>query len=213
MTSRSTTHCSTWIFWAGVIGAAALFGAWSMPPQKGKPAVLLQNEGEEAKPEDNTTQNDAVGSGSPATGAATNPLYRRYHHWNSPGTTGLPTSDLEACESVCSRDRSCFGVTWDAAVKTCAKLPKGNFQPTTGLLGEYTVDEVITSLKDRSLKTDHLDCFGPYKRGETPGRLPPTSCPRSKEAAVNAYFHNSRPMHLFAGMFPGGHQTNMYGQF
>lgn len=224
MTSRSTTHCSTWIFLVGAIGAAALFAVWSMPPPKGKDPVLLQKEGEEEKPDDSAAaQDDAGGSGGAdgASGngsvdeaaAATNVLYRRYHHWNSPSAAGLPAPDLEACESACSGDSSCFGVTWDGAVKTCAKLPKGNFQPTTGLLGEFTTDEVITSMKDRSLKTDHLDCFGPYKRGETPGRLPPTYCPRSKEAAVNAYFHNSRPMHLFAGMFPGGHQTNMYGQF
>ena len=89
-------------------------------------------------------------------------------------------------------------------MQTCAKLPKGNFNPVSGLLGEFTVDTVTTSMKDKSLKADHLDCFGPYKRGEVPNRLPLTTCPRSREAAVNSYFHNSRPISLFAGMFPGG---------
>ena len=216
-----TTCRSTWIFLVGAIGVAALFAIWSVPPPT-KPPVLLQNEGEEEETSAKETTEETT-AGEQSDGAAEVPpataeesrdvLYRRYHHWNSPNLGGLPSDSLEGCESACAGDSTCFGVTWDKALQTCAKLPKGNFNPNSGLLGEFTTDNVTTSMKDKSLKTDHLDCFGPYKRGEVPGRLPPTYCPRSTEAAVNAYFHNSRPLHLFAGMFPGGHQTNMYGQF
>lgn len=228
-----TCRDATWIFLVGAIGAAALLAVWSMPPIETKFPVRLTKEGEEGtqggaqggaqgetKQEDNAeaktdaqakaeTPNAAEG----AEAKAPEVLYRRYHHWNSPHGGGQPTTSLEGCETACSGDPTCFGVTYDPMVKTCGMLPKGNFDVKSGLLGEFTADDVVTSMKDRSLKTDNLDCFGPYKRGEVPGHIPPTYCPRSREAAVNAYFHNSRPMHLFAGMFPGGHQTNMYGSF
>ena len=198
---------STWIFLAGAIGAATLFAMWSMPPSK--PPVLLQKEGDDSE----TPQQTDAEAGEKEAAAVPQEaaeeqlpdvLYRRYHHWNSPNSGGLPADSLEKCESACSGDSSCFGVTWDGNMQTCAKLPNGNFDPKSGLLGEFTVDTVTTSMKDKSLTADHMDCFGPYKRGEVPNRLPPTYCPRSREAAVNSYFHNSRPISLFAGMFPGG---------
>ncbi len=225
-----TCRDATWIFLVGAIGAAAVLAVWSMPPIETKSPVRLVKEGEdeddtqgkvqgetkqeEANAEAKTTPNATAEDGTEKTKAkAPEVLYRRYHHWNSPHGGGQPTTSLEGCETACSGDPTCFGVTYDPMVKTCGMLPKGNFDVKSGLLGEYTSDDVVTSMKDRSLKTDNLDCFGPYKRGEVPGHIPPTYCPRSREAAVNAYFHNSRPMHLFAGMFPGGHQTNMYGSF
>ena len=128
---------STWIFLVGAIGAATLFAMWSMPPSK--PPVLLQKEGDDSETpqNDSSAEKEAV-AGQGATQEPAEPtsvLYRRYHHWNSPNSGGLPADSLEKCESACSGDSSCFGVTFDGNMQTCAKLPKGNFNPTSGLLG------------------------------------------------------------------------------
>ena len=128
-------------------------------------------------------------------------FYRRYHNWNTPVTVqslgSAPT--LEKCEATCTSDPSCAGVSYDASVQSCVQVPKGNFDPHKGLRGRFTSANVVASMKDRSLKAAPLDCFGPFKLME-PGRVKPEQCPLSREAAVNEYFEDAKPLALFGNM-------------
>jgi len=134
-------------------------------------------------------------------------FYRRYHNWNTPVTeeTLGTASSLEECEALCSADQTCFGTTYDGSVQTCAKVPAANFDPSKGLMGRYTPDDITASMKDRGLETAPMDCYGPFKP-EAPGRVSVTQCPRSREQAISVYFENAKPLALFANML----STNPY---
>jgi len=181
-----------WVFIAAILISVSIMLLWykNCSPVE-KPAVRLQ-EKEDADAQEETT---------PTTAPV---FYRRYHHWTSPTTEQTLTATIDECEESCSDDKNCFGISHDTMTNQCGKLSHGNFDTKTGLLGEY-VDSfgVITSMKDRSLKADHMDCFGPYKR-DNPMRISPNQCPRSREAAVNAYFKEIPALSIFGEMLPGG---------
>lgn len=194
-----------WIFVGALLISVSIMILW-YKRSPGKPAIQLQEETQEEQKH----QEPAATEENPAAAAppAAPVFYRRYHHWTSPTTDQTLTATIDDCEKSCSEDQNCFGVSHDTLTNQCGKLSHGNFDPKAGLLGEY-VDSfnVITSMKDRSLKADHMDCFGPYKR-ENPDRISPTQCPRSREAAVNAYFKDVPALSIFGEMLPGG-STNM----
>ena len=188
-----------WVFVAALLVAVLIMVFWYKSPAK--PAVRLQEEEEKKEVASPPKPPQPV-------------LYRRYHHWTSPA---LPDTTLaatvEACEKECSSDASCFGVTHDGLTKRCGKLTRASFDAKLGLAGEYVDSvEVVTSMKDQSLKADHLDCYGPYRR-EHPDRVSPSQCPRSREAAVNAYFKDVPALSVFGSMLPGGTHEMMKVQF
>ena len=188
-----------WIFVAALAISVSIMLLWYKNDCT-KPAVQLQEKTPEDSPQEQKQE------------PPTPVFYRRYHHWTSPTTDQTPTANIDECERLCSEDQNCFGVSHDTMTNQCGKLSHGNFDADKGLLGEY-VDSVniITSMKDRSLKSDHMDCFGPYKR-EEPNRISPTQCPRSREAAVNAYFKDIPALSVFAEMLPGGNTRMLKAQ-
>ena len=95
-------------------------------------------------------------------------------------------------------DPSCASVVRRVRAVLCAGT-KSNFDPHKGLRGRFTSANVVASMKDRSLKAAPLDCFGPFKLME-PGRVKPEQCPLSREAAVNEYFEDAKPLALFGNM-------------
>lgn len=183
-----------WVFVAALLISATII--MFACRRSDKPSVRLQQkeEGSEPVPAPSPPQNDV--------------FYRRYHHWTSPTTDQTTlTATIDECERECTSDANCYGVSHDTMTNRCGKLVKGNFDATTGLLGEYVdTSSVITSMKDRSLKADHMDCFGPYKR-EHPNRISTAQCPRSREAAVNAYFKDIPALSVFGEMLPGGTES------
>lgn len=127
--------------------------------------------------------------------------YRRYHNWNTPVTVQSlgKAASLDACEASCTADKSCFGVTYDASVQSCVSIPPDNFDADKGLKGRFTSGNITASLRDNSLTSAPMDCYGPFKI-EEPHRVGPSQCPRSREAAINAYFADAKPLAVFGNM-------------
>lgn len=191
-----------WVFVAAILIAVTVMLMWYRSPTKH--AVRLQKEESETseEPKEDPPKENPV-------------FYRRYHHWSSPSLTAdsTLTATVDKCEEECSSDKTCFGITHDGLTKRCGKLSRQSFDGTLGLVGEYVdSNEVITSMKDQSLKVDHLDCFGPYKR-KNPNRISPSQCPRSREAAINSYFQDIPQLSVFGSMLPGGTHEMMKVQF
>ena len=175
-----------WIFIAAL--SVTIFIFWYMQqPATEKPPVTLQKE-EDAAP------------------APPKVLFRRYHNWSAPAVDMFdPSDDINACESPCAKDNGCFGVRHNGFTGECGKLSASSFDPQKGVMGAYMDSKkIVTSMKDSSLKTDHMSCYGPYTPTEHPHRISPTQCPKSREAAINNYFKDIPAIGLFASLLPGG---------